>query len=176
LNHCSHLDFISAHKFSCVGVIGGVFVCTGFAVRITYRAVNIITGASSTEGTIVTASGVKFDRTRGNWASNILRARPVTGLRSEEIYHPLPAPNPFLSERGYNFSASESQVSRARPPSPYAPAASSAYLPRIPSRSPSPSHRAPLPLASHSTFTPPVPETSVGLGVPVSWPGGHRRD
>lgn len=43
----------------CVGVIGGIFVCMGYAVRITDRAVEVVTGADKAEGIVaVEASGV----------------------------------------------------------------------------------------------------------------------
>jgi len=36
----------------CVGVIGGIFVCMGYAIRITSRAVDVVSGADQTQGTI----------------------------------------------------------------------------------------------------------------------------
>jgi hypothetical protein len=47
-------------SFRCVGVIGGVFVCMGYAIRITSRAVDVVSGADQTQGTIaVEATGVR---------------------------------------------------------------------------------------------------------------------
>ncbi|KIJ94988.1 hypothetical protein K443DRAFT_11685 [Laccaria amethystina LaAM-08-1] len=44
----------------CVGVIGGVFVCMGYAIHITTRAVEVVSGADQTPGIVAAeASGAK---------------------------------------------------------------------------------------------------------------------
>ncbi|EDR04049.1 endoplasmic reticulum-derived transport vesicle ERV46 [Laccaria bicolor S238N-H82] len=63
----------------CVGVIGGVFVCMGYAIRITTRAVEVVSGADQTPGIVAAeASGAKVGL-RSKWGGGELRARPNTG-------------------------------------------------------------------------------------------------
>ncbi|KAF9448497.1 DUF1692-domain-containing protein [Macrolepiota fuliginosa MF-IS2] len=63
----------------CVGVIGGVFVCMGYAIRITTRAVEVVSGADSTPGIVAAeASGVKVGL-RSKWGGSELRARTQSG-------------------------------------------------------------------------------------------------
>ncbi|KAI0346231.1 DUF1692-domain-containing protein [Trametopsis cervina] len=56
----------------CVGVVGGVFVCMGYAVRIGSHAVDIVTGADKTPG-IVAAEATGAGRRK--WQGGELRAR-----------------------------------------------------------------------------------------------------
>ena len=64
---------------SCVGVIGGVFVCMGYAIRITTRAVEVVSGADQTPGIVAAeSSGVKVGL-RSKWGGGELRARPQSG-------------------------------------------------------------------------------------------------
>jgi len=59
----------------CVGVIGGIFVCMGYAVKITTHAVEAVTGADKTQGIVAAeASGIAGVRKR--WGSSDLRLRP----------------------------------------------------------------------------------------------------
>ncbi|KIK02931.1 hypothetical protein K443DRAFT_677094 [Laccaria amethystina LaAM-08-1] len=63
----------------CVGVIGGVFVCMGYAIRITTRAVEVVSGADQTPGIVAAeASGAKVGL-RSKWGGSELRARPKSG-------------------------------------------------------------------------------------------------
>jgi hypothetical protein len=58
-----------------VGVLGGVFVCMGYAIRITTRAVEVVSGADSSPGIVAAeASGVKVGL-RAKWGGTELRAR-----------------------------------------------------------------------------------------------------
>ncbi|EMD33361.1 hypothetical protein CERSUDRAFT_117979 [Gelatoporia subvermispora B] len=59
----------------CVGVIGGVFVCMGYAVKITTHAVDAVTGADKTQG-IVAAEASGIGGIRKRWGSSDLRLRP----------------------------------------------------------------------------------------------------
>lgn len=44
----------------CVGVVGGVFVCMGYAIRVSVRAVEVVTGSDSSQGIVAAeSSGVK---------------------------------------------------------------------------------------------------------------------
>ena len=63
----------------CVGVLGGVFVCMGYAIRITTRAVEVVSGADQTAGIVAAeSSGVKIGL-RAKWAGSELRSRPQSG-------------------------------------------------------------------------------------------------
>jgi len=58
----------------CVGVVGGVFVCMGYAVRIGSHAVDVVTGADKTPGIVAAeASGAG----RKKWQGGELRSRVV---------------------------------------------------------------------------------------------------
>ncbi|KAG6901956.1 hypothetical protein C0995_006185 [Termitomyces sp. Mi166 len=59
----------------CVGVIGGIFVCMGYAIRITTRAVEVVSGADAQQGIVAAeATGVKVGL-RAKWGGSELRAR-----------------------------------------------------------------------------------------------------
>ena len=59
----------------CVGVIGGVFVCMGYAIRVTVRAVEVVTGNDSSQGIVAAeSSGVKVGL-RSKWGGSNLRSR-----------------------------------------------------------------------------------------------------
>jgi hypothetical protein len=60
----------------CVGVVGGVFVCMGYAIRITSRAVDVVSGADHTQGTIAAeASGVRPGGLRSKFSGSQLHSR-----------------------------------------------------------------------------------------------------
>ena len=60
----------------CVGVLGGAFVCMGYAIRVTNRAVEVVVGPSEGSGGIVAAesTGVRTGL-RAKWAGAELRSR-----------------------------------------------------------------------------------------------------
>lgn len=59
----------------CVGVVGGVFVCMGYAYRVTVRAVEVVTGNDASQGIVAAEStGVKVGL-RAKWGGSHLRAR-----------------------------------------------------------------------------------------------------
>jgi len=62
----------------CVGVLGGVFVCMGYAIRVTNRAVEVVSGSADGSGGIVAAesSGVRVGL-RAKWGGGELRSRVV---------------------------------------------------------------------------------------------------
>ncbi|KAF8885851.1 endoplasmic reticulum vesicle transporter-domain-containing protein [Gymnopilus junonius] len=63
----------------CVGVLGGVFVCMGYAIKITTRAVEVVSGADNQQGIVAAeSSGVKVGL-RAKWGGGELRARPKGG-------------------------------------------------------------------------------------------------
>ncbi|KAF8814192.1 hypothetical protein BYT27DRAFT_7179799, partial [Phlegmacium glaucopus] len=57
------------------GVLGGVFVCMSYAIRITTRAVEVVSGADQAPGIAAESSGVKVGL-RAKWVGSELRARP----------------------------------------------------------------------------------------------------
>ncbi|KAG6844093.1 hypothetical protein H0H87_009883 [Tephrocybe sp. NHM501043] len=65
----------------CVGVLGGVFVCMGYAIRITTRAVEVVSGADAAPGIVAAEStGVKIGL-RQKWGGSELRARTGKMIR-----------------------------------------------------------------------------------------------
>ena len=57
---------------SCVGVIGGVWVCTGWTIKVGSKVTEAVTGPDRTQGIVAAeASGVKR-----RWGGGDLRARP----------------------------------------------------------------------------------------------------
>lgn len=130
----------------CVGVIGGVFVCTSYAIRITTRAVEVVSGADQSPGIVAAAesSGVKVGL-RAKWGGSELRARPG-------------ASNGSGSARGWSSPYAGTPVTGqyGAMPSPYL-SSNTVYSPN-----PNP-------------HTPTTPHTGVGLGYPVPpTPGGMR--
>ncbi|KAG7097906.1 hypothetical protein E1B28_005217 [Marasmius oreades] len=60
----------------CIGVVGGVFVCMGYAIRITTRAVEVVTGPDESDSIAVAASGASTKPgLRSKWAGGHLRSR-----------------------------------------------------------------------------------------------------
>jgi len=61
----------------CVGVVGGVFVCMGYVVKITSHAVDVVSGADKTPGIVAAeATGVGAGL-RKKWGGGELRSRVV---------------------------------------------------------------------------------------------------
>ncbi|KAF9525798.1 DUF1692-domain-containing protein [Crepidotus variabilis] len=59
----------------CVGVLGGVFVCMGYAIKVTTRAVEVVSGSDTTPGIVAAeSSGVKIGL-RAKWGGTELRSR-----------------------------------------------------------------------------------------------------
>ncbi|EAU85239.1 endoplasmic reticulum-Golgi intermediate compartment protein 2 [Coprinopsis cinerea okayama7 len=66
----------------CVGVIGGVFVCTSYALRIGTRAVEVVSGADQKAGIVAAESTAVKVGLRAKWGGSDLRARPGAVNRS----------------------------------------------------------------------------------------------
>jgi len=135
----------------CVGVVGGVFVCMGYAVKITSRAVDVVSGADKQQGIVAAeATGVGAS-IRKKWGGSELRSRvvrqgpgwaveggspyssysnsPVNGTFSNGSS---PVPSPFLN-------GNSSHTPSLSPNPPYGNLSSSgvtASSPRIPSSGP----------------------------------------
>ncbi|KAF7972239.1 hypothetical protein HWV62_18652 [Athelia sp. TMB] len=140
----------------CVGVIGGIFVCMGYAIRITSRAVNVVS-ADPNDGTIAAeASGVRPGGLRAKWGGSQLHARKTSTARvvrqgngwtvegGESPYPTSPAPGSYLGT-----------------PSPYSsPYASSPALPPA-----SPYLSSPGLPPAHGSVPPSPSPAQVGLGL-----------
>ena len=61
----------------CVGVIGGVFVCMGYAIRITTRAVAVVSGADQAPGIVAAESSSVKVGLRSKWGGSHLRSRSL---------------------------------------------------------------------------------------------------
>jgi hypothetical protein len=63
----------------CVGVIGGIFVCMGYAIRITSRAVDVVSGTDQTQGTIAAeATGVRPGGLRSKFSGSQIHSRKTS--------------------------------------------------------------------------------------------------
>ncbi|KAG2032149.1 endoplasmic reticulum vesicle transporter-domain-containing protein [Suillus americanus] len=143
----------------CVGVIGGVFTCAQYFVRVAIRAADAVSGADATPGLVAAeATGVKR-----KWAGGQLRVRS-TAQNSTNVARQGPgwvvegSSSPYASYA--NTPASGGFTGQS--PYPYSP-----YL--------SP------PTLTSSTSVPPTPGTGVGLGFggaafgPPPSGRGHRK-
>ncbi|KAG8213457.1 endoplasmic reticulum vesicle transporter-domain-containing protein [Butyriboletus roseoflavus] len=152
----------------CVGVIGGVFTCTSYFLRVTVRAIEAVSGADSTPGIVAAEStGVKR-----KWAGGSLRARP--NANSGRVVR---QGNGWVVEgAGTPYSPTPAQGGFGPPsPYPYTPFSSATLGPPPP------------PSASASTTygpgsVPSTPGVGLGLGAPTfthsrtpSLVGGHSR-
>ncbi|EKM84349.1 hypothetical protein AGABI1DRAFT_32491 [Agaricus bisporus var. burnettii JB137-S8] len=59
----------------CVGVIGGVFVCMGYAIRVTTRAVEVVAGSDQDQGIVAAESSSIKTGLRAKWGGGDLRSR-----------------------------------------------------------------------------------------------------
>ncbi|KXN91763.1 Endoplasmic reticulum-Golgi intermediate compartment protein 2 [Leucoagaricus sp. SymC.cos] len=130
----------------CVGVIGGIFVCMGYAIRITTRAVEVVSGADQTPGIVAAeSSGVKVGL-RAKWGGGELRARPQSGRMVRQG-------NGWVLEGGNSSSPYASYA-----PTPVSGAFASPGMPSPYLQS----------NAGGSAVPPPPPGSAVGLGFPSS--------
>jgi hypothetical protein len=168
----------------CVGVVGGVFVCMGYAIRITTRAVEVVSGADHAAG-IVTAesSGAKVGL-RAKWAGSELRSRSKGGKL-------VPQGSGWTMEGGsgspyssYNTTPVTGGFSPSTAPSPFNPHHSMPNTPNpgmglgYPSSTFGPSGIPPTPGArsatlNSATLAPPsrsplIPGRSLSSGLPYS--------
>ena len=148
--------------YRCVGVIGGVFTCASYFLRVTVRAVKAVSGSNNTSGIVAAeATGV-----RKRWTGGTLRARPVPN-RTSWIAEGAPSPSP--SYASYATTASPGFPSQnAYPYSPYLSTLSG--LPQTGSVPPTPNTGVSIGMPGSSSFGPPparghVRSSSVGGSV-----------
>ncbi|KAH0832889.1 endoplasmic reticulum vesicle transporter-domain-containing protein [Lanmaoa asiatica] len=152
----------------CVGVIGGVFTCASYFLRVTVRAIEAVSGADSAPGIVAAEStGVKR-----KWAGGHLRARPIanTGrvVRQGSGW--------IVEGPGTPYSATPVTGGFGpASPYPYTPFSSSTLAPPPP-----PASAALTPFGPGSV--PSTPGVGLGLGAPTfthsrtpSLMGGHSR-
>ncbi|OSC96947.1 DUF1692-domain-containing protein [Trametes coccinea BRFM310] len=101
----------------CVGVIGGVFVCMGYAVKITGHAVDAVTGADKTNGIVAAESTSISGNLRKRFGSADLRLRPSNRVVRQGSGWVVEGGSPYGSYTGTPVSASFASPQ----PSPYAP-------------------------------------------------------
>lgn len=141
-------------RIRCVGVIGGVFTCASYFLRITVRTIEAVSGADSAPG-IVAAESTSVRR---RWAGGQLRARPSantgrvvrqgTGWVVEGAgtpYATTPVSGGFSAASPYSYTPFPSTTPAAPPPPPSASA--------TPTFGPGP--------------LPPTPGVGLGLGAPT---------
>ncbi|KAH7101967.1 DUF1692-domain-containing protein [Auriculariales sp. MPI-PUGE-AT-0066] len=131
----------------CVGVIGGVWVCMGWAVKIGYRAAEVVVGAPVDEGDEVIAESSAINKKR--WVGGELRARPGMGMRQGS------SGSPYSSYAGTPVP----QTGGGFPQSPGygAPPPTAGYAARVP-----------LPPSAGAGFNSPGFPSSPGLAPPQS--------
>ncbi|EIW58008.1 DUF1692-domain-containing protein [Trametes versicolor FP-101664 SS1] len=103
-----------------VGVIGGVFVCMGYAVKITGHAVDAVTGADKTNGIVAAESSGISGNLRKKFGSGDLRLRPSTRVVRQGNSWVVDGGSPYGSYAGTPVSAGFGSPHSAAP-SPYAP-------------------------------------------------------
>ncbi|KAF9219464.1 DUF1692-domain-containing protein [Gyrodon lividus] len=146
----------------CVGVIGGVFTCTSYFLRITVRTIEAVSGADSTPG-IVAASSTSVKR---KWAGGHLRARSTASPSGLVVRQG----SGWVVEGGAGTPYTGTPMTGGfTPQSPYPYSPYSPYLT---------SPAVPLPPSSAGSVPPsPAPGTGAGLGFGASTfgppHGGH---
>ncbi|KAI0648650.1 DUF1692-domain-containing protein [Trametes meyenii] len=112
----------------CVGVIGGVFVCMGYAVKITGHAVDAVTGADKTSG-LVAAESSSVSNLRKRFGSGDLRLRPANRVIRQGNSWVVDGGSPYGSYAGTPVSAGFGSPHSNAVPSPYSPSFSSSPNP-----------------------------------------------
>ncbi|KAI0373635.1 DUF1692-domain-containing protein [Pilatotrama ljubarskyi] len=102
----------------CVGVIGGIFVCMGYAVKITSHAVDAVTGADKTPGIVAAESSSISNNIRKRFGSGDLRLRPTNRVVRQGNSWVVEGGSPYGSYAGTPVSGGFGSSTH---PSPYAP-------------------------------------------------------
>ena len=124
---------------SWAGVVGGVFVCSAWALRITTRAVTLVAGPSDEDTIAPTpdSAAARASGLRRKWVGGALRARPGSGTGQGRVVR---QGNSWVVEGPGGGSVGGSPyssyvgtpVSAASPYTPYSPAPFSPYSPAPP--------------------------------------------
>lgn len=135
------IAYSAAHPcHRCVGVIGGVWVCTGWAVKVSSKVGEVVTGPDKTPGIVAAeATGVKT-----RWVGGDLRSRANAGSTPYNSYPGTPLSATF-SPVGTPARFPPSQPSSPLPPPP----SSAGFSPQLgfgaPYSSPQPHPTSPFP-------------------------------
>jgi len=132
----------------CIGVVGGIFVCVSYAVRVGAKAIDVVTGADKSSG-LVPPTPTKVSGTRSKWVGGDIRARGK-GSGSTRVVQ---QGNGWVVEKDSPYGSPYLGTSNSPLPSPYLP-----NSPGTPSFGPPPS-------VTRSSFGPisPVPPSPVTL-------------
>ncbi|KAK7043883.1 hypothetical protein VNI00_008049 [Paramarasmius palmivorus] len=152
----------------CVGVLGGVFVCMGYAIRITTRAVEVVTGPDDSDTIAVTASGTSTKSgLRSKWAGGHLRSRSKVVRQGSgwTVDSPNPGSPALSTYSGYSsYAGSPMPGQQAFSPYPSQQAFSPVQSPYLSSPAYAPSN--PGTPNPGSSFGPPPMRNSPSLGPP----------
>ena len=174
--------FFNRLIYRCVGVVGGIWCCMGWAVRVGYKAVEVATGGDKSEIVSAETSGVS---TKRKWGGGELRSRvtrqgsgwvveggspygsyantpvnpsfitPSTPLSGAGLYSPLPPGTPNSGTNGFGLGLGLNSPMSGHAGFPSSPFASQQSFPA-----------SPLP-GSPATFPPsPMPPHTAGLNSP----------
>lgn len=157
----------------CVGVLGGAFVCMGYAIRVTNRAVEVVVGPPEGSGGIVAAesSGVRVGL-RAKWAGGELRSRPGKSPKMVPQGNGWIVDSPGSPYSTYTGTPVSATYSPSIANSPYLSSPSAASVPPY---SPTPTPYSPTPYSPNpgssgfrstsATLAPPRSATGAGFGL-----------
>ena len=112
---------VSCLYHSCVGVIGGIFVCASWGLRATDRMISVVAGPDDT-GSIAPTSHSAQSGLRGKWTGGALRARPTNVSPRPSVW--AEGGSPYGSTYSGVSSYASSPAGSPMPSySPYSPAA-----------------------------------------------------
>jgi hypothetical protein len=160
----------------CVGVVGGVFTCASYFLRITVRTIEAVSGADSTPG-IVTASSTSIKR---QWTGGHLRTRSTASSSTRVVRQG----SGWVVEGGPGTPYMGTPMTgglRPQSPYPYSPYLGSPAIPPPPpggSVPPSPAPGAGVGLGFGVSHGGQAPSSSITMGGPPRTPGmmgGHVR-
>ncbi|KAG5641688.1 hypothetical protein DXG03_004435 [Asterophora parasitica] len=136
----------------CVGVLGGVFVCTSYFIKIGTRAVEVISGADAAPGLVAAeASGVKVGL-RQKWGGAELRSRSSGKMIRQGSGWVMEGDGSSSPYASYAGTPTSNGFPTPGPPGSSSPYVNSFQVPPTPSSIP----------------IPPTPNTAAGLGFPAS--------
>ena len=133
----------------CIGVVGGLFVCVSYAVRIGTKAIDVVTGTDPSSG-LVPPTATKATGARSKWTGGDIRAR---GKVSDPVR---------VVQQGSGWVVEKDSPYGSPYNSPYLGASHSILVsPYLPNRPGTPSF-GPPPSVTRSSFGPvsPVPPSS----------------
>lgn len=104
----------------CIGVVGGIFVCVSYAVRVGAKAVDVVTGADQPSG-LVPPTATKVSGAKSKWTGGDIRAR-AKGSESPRV---IQQGNSWVVDRdspyGSPYNSPYLGTSHSALPSPYLP-------------------------------------------------------